>query len=677
MEKKTHNCRGGMIEMNKCFIRSFIIIFISAVLISNFYMASAIQKNEKIKPNKSNVGIENIGLDFKFIESIKNELSDVHYNVKWKNGLAKGREWGSEGEYLAAKIIIEKLYDIGFSSHMVEKELINGSEITQEQLPERYNYLKISAIDNKVEVNDFSMTAIFKNSTTESVQCYVVPSAVRCNRTYQFENLKLIPILRDGKIFSGNILNFFRMFRPHLWIVRDIDLAEFGEKYLEALGMNNPVAVVTILSALASSWYWCKGIIYYETYKEANFEKKYTYHMWIPMKDFNFNYPIISISSPYCPIFSVSGFTAEKLMQNYIDVVINYHLDQSYNTSLKSYNVIATINGSDNDKTIILGAHYDSYWGEFSGDNAGGVAILLGIAKYIKDNNIQPKYKLKFVAFTGEEYICRGSVFHDIRHQYENITHVLNLDQLGYYASPFSWNTTLEFFCNNADMIKIFWPIYYFSGYQGYCNEPFGPYVTDAGGASDDEPFRTRENIVTIALCKDTDWSYWHRYGTDGKGNPCGDIKTCIPYYYLAASSALAWNISKYIILNPDCKFEEANFVPKDRDNNQFFDTIEANISIETMIPHDKIMVRTYFINSSSEEVVSQTDDYYIITSKEKLNCIISQSLFANSPGEYYLKIELYNSTGLLNTLANVNVNAENFNDLIVSPTYYLFPFDG
>jgi len=98
-----------------------------------------------------------------------------------------------------------------------------------------------------------------------------------------------------------------------------------------------------------------------------------------------------------------------------------------------SYNVIGTIPGIYPDQ-IIIGGHYDSYWGQCTMDNSFGPAIAWGIAKYFKDNQITPKYTLKLIAWAGEENMCRGSFFYVNQHIYhgnDNVIAYINVDPVG------------------------------------------------------------------------------------------------------------------------------------------------------------------------------------------------------------------------------------------------------
>ena len=73
-----------------------------------------------------------------------------------------------------------------------------------------------------------------------------------------------------------------------------------------------------------------------------------------------------------------------------------------------SQNVILTIPG-ESDKTIIVGAHYDTWAVPGANDNASGVALLLESAYRIRD--LDPYYTLIYVFFGAEEVGVMGSSY--------------------------------------------------------------------------------------------------------------------------------------------------------------------------------------------------------------------------------------------------------------------------
>lgn len=68
-----------------------------------------------------------------------------------------------------------------------------------------------------------------------------------------------------------------------------------------------------------------------------------------------------------------------------------------------SYNIVGTIPGKDPDAMVLMSAHYDSYFSGFQDDNAA-IALMMGIAKAIKESGYQPEKTLVFCALAAEEW---------------------------------------------------------------------------------------------------------------------------------------------------------------------------------------------------------------------------------------------------------------------------------
>lgn len=125
----------------------------------------------------------------------------------------------------------------------------------------------------------------------------------------------------------------------------------------------------------------------------------------------------------------------------------NPHSPQPVDTSMiHAKNVIGLIdNGAKN--TVVIGAHYDHLgWGESGGsmhtgepeihngadDNASGVAMMIDLGKWIKQNDLNGNNYL-FIAFSGEELGLWGSTYF-MQHPTiadANINYMINLDMVG------------------------------------------------------------------------------------------------------------------------------------------------------------------------------------------------------------------------------------------------------
>src|SRR5262249_57119659 len=76
--------------------------------------------------------------------------------------------------------------------------------------------------------------------------------------------------------------------------------------------------------------------------------------------------------------------------------------------------------------TIVVGAHYDT-WFAGATDNGAGVAAVLALAERFRARP-QPRYCLRFVAYDGEELALYGGYDFLRRHGGDPILVVLNLE---------------------------------------------------------------------------------------------------------------------------------------------------------------------------------------------------------------------------------------------------------
>ncbi len=138
--------------------------------------------------------------------------------------------------------------------------------------------------------------------------------------------------------------------------------------------------------------------------------------------------------------------------------VLKYKLYVDYCThwekvDVTSYNVIGQINGTDTGNVSIIGAHYDCMWNGGAIDEAAETVLVLGIAKLIKDRELESKLKhtVKFIAFGGEEIMMRGARDYvkdniiDETGPQENVIYVINPGNFGHYnRSGYDYDNNLK-----------------------------------------------------------------------------------------------------------------------------------------------------------------------------------------------------------------------------------------
>ena len=96
-------------------------------------------------------------------------------------------------------------------------------------------------------------------------------------------------------------------------------------------------------------------------------------------------------------------------------------------------NVVATLNGSSDNKIFIMSAHYDTTPGSLGADDDGsGVAAVMACAKIMSQHSFD--HTIKFITFSGEEVGTYGSFNYakDAYERGENIVAVIDADMVGY-----------------------------------------------------------------------------------------------------------------------------------------------------------------------------------------------------------------------------------------------------
>jgi Zn-dependent M28 family amino/carboxypeptidase len=141
----------------------------------------------------------------------------------------------------------------------------------------------------------------------------------------------------------------------------------------------------------------------------------------------------------------------------------------TYNYNQLQYNVIASLEGSENpDSICIIGAHYDNILSPYEGDpfalaygandNASGVAAVIEIARVMKKNNYEPRNTILFMAFDAEEIGLKGSYAWSNNAKTNNakIKMMLNNDMIAYQppaAISATWAVDIMNYPNSQELM--------------------------------------------------------------------------------------------------------------------------------------------------------------------------------------------------------------------------------
>jgi len=502
-------------------------------------------------------------LDLQFIYNITENLSRIiftEYNES-AGEIAKGRDFGTKGEHKAAEILLENMTNLGLYAW---KEPIKNTPVTLSEATTK--------IASKVEILEKGLTVkkISDWNITPVTECYFSSRSNLTGASISPKTAKLISLIcpvngaldekynlydRERLTYNFSYTNlrvirkpytysflteFIRHYKndePFVYIEKDTDYCEWPEPppskpnfagpIFKNIFQNMPYNEQILWTLFQPN---CKGVILIDSNNE-------TYNCGP------------GIYKPL-PTIRVNGSLGKKIFANPDDYRIDFYMNQQWNESVESYNVIGQINGTNPNETVIVSCLYDCQWNQGTGDSAIGMAIVLGVAKYMKDQNITPKCNVRFIGFCGEEHGLRGAYYYEALHRKkENVSMVIDLNQLG-----FNWTKTrltLKIITNNESLKSTISNIANRSNYVNRTENVtgFGTLFSPNGGPiSNARVFAdAKEQYNTTLFVKTGQWYFHHR---DGMNHQEGDVITYFDWLDTSITGEMVWNVTKHFTVN-------------------------------------------------------------------------------------------------------------------------------
>jgi hypothetical protein len=512
---------------------TFLVFLIIFILILNIPSTGA-NIDELENDFKNNIcedlNIKSIGnsLDVQFIYNITAKLSNIIFDeYDEENGeIAKGRAYGTKGEHKAAEILYENMTKLGLYT---KKEQIENTD----QYPD---------LTHELEIKDY-----FVKINNRKIDSYIAPVWIEnsennynVNHIYNYSNLKIIePPIIPGLYIKWQ--RFLGKLEPFVVIIKDkafypyspLKKLPFTDNFIFDYYVIRQLqgGVPVLYSYLWDNYLdYCKGVILYDFNKEV--------HDMNLLKKFN-----------HVPFIYINGSDGEQILNNIEDSRIDFRLKQQMNTSVISYNVIGQLNGSDESCTVIVDCLYDSWWCQGTADSAIGMAMVLAIAKYYTENNLTPKYTMKFIGFSGEEHgFNAGSKYYESSHKDENIKYVIDLNQLGFkQEDP---KLSLNIIGNRIGflnrIIKLTKEIDYNSRVN--CSDGVKYLYLKNGGPGNALIFaKNRDDCKTVCFLKDGRWKMHHR---DGLNHTEGDVLKYFDWTDVNVTGEIVLSVTKYLTLD-------------------------------------------------------------------------------------------------------------------------------
>jgi len=508
-------------------------LFIIVLFIGTSFLPTISGSDNKLR-NLIHIGQQNNRnndsiLDIPYIYSLTENLSNIiftEYNES--NGeLARGRWFGTKGEHKAAQILFENMTKLGLYTTLEQiKNIKNTLRPNLAELTYDIEIIDFGLKVNNKSVEDFFISTISKGPKEN-------PNQLNYNFSYEglrvIKKPKIVIPLTFWKIFSKNKKDFVFIeqetsFNPDLWP----PLKKFFSIFINPIRRPLLFGRRIINDYQRAKWYYTipglKGIIKYDFNEDA-------YNM--------------GSTKSSIPVIYVNKTVGEEILNNIDNVTVDFHLNQTQNYSIISYNVIGQLNGTDSTKTVIVDCLYDSWWCQGTADAAIGMAMVLGIAKYFIDNNITPNYNIKFIGFCGEENGLRGVRYYEAAHKDENIIYVIDLNQIGFKQD--GRRLTLDIICNKILFLKEIWNIVKKTDYVTRVNNTadIEPLWIPPGAPSNDQMFSIfRPFCKTVCFLKDTGWMLHHR---DGLNHIEGDVLKYFDWNDVEVTGEIALNVTKYL----------------------------------------------------------------------------------------------------------------------------------
>lgn len=603
-------------------ITSIVIVII--LILSIYFTASffinwfPFNDDGKFYPNP----LENCTLDYSFIRNMTESLSNVIFEAyDEENGeIAKGRAFGTKGEWEAANKIKDNMSKLGLYNPGLDPPYLERIE----NIPYPYKMIfydnlgltdKLEVLSKRLTINDK------ENNNTFDVECFISPT---WNNTGPFDNRNVLTrnfsysgvkiITRNETDFDGfldyayNELSINKFFEIEYWsLCGSVSLENFTEQLLEEY---YDFTIERIDPDNKSTWPSFvdqteinddKEFVLLEVnkgfnpdYNDPDENNRSLHPIWIMFRkwfekqvdvtfDTCYHDSIVGKISydydPHChdskpnigrdmPVIYINGADGGKINNISNTCTVDFYVNQSFNTSVISYNVIGQINGTDQSKTVIISSLYDSMWCQGTADSAIGMSIVLGIAKYFKDYDVTPKYNVKFIAFGGEEYGMIGAKYYEAAHKNESIWLVVDINQVGFHQlDP---RLTLHIITNKLKEMDNISEIIGRSNYEN--RTPDGSTIDidlcPVGSRSNDLAFASalprRSNCRTVMFVKDFGWTLHHRDGRkDGTGEPhtAGDVMKYYNETEVALTAGMVLNVT-YGLLFKEIIWNWPGFIP-------------------------------------------------------------------------------------------------------------------
>lgn len=572
-----------------------------------------------------------------------------------------------------------------------------GQEIPPHDLSTVFLLNETADVQNQIDnATKASGIILMNNASTaqfNGASNYNIPIVrVNTQNNADLQNLTLVRQILDT---NSPVIAFSNLYNNKITFVHNLSSPECCPYYDFAVlynASNLPGAIEKcfaqyLLNRVRENHGWnvCKGIIIYDVSRPDCHG--------MPVQMIN----TIRFSADIIPMFALPGFSVNGTIglflrdhSGQVDNTISGHVNQIHHKEtpnkpgVDAYNIEADLHiaHSPNHAIVILSSRYDGMWNECPGDSGAGNGILMGVAKYMQmlnQSGIKPKYNVTFLMTTNEENGDHGAQFYNDSHPNDNIIRWIGTEQLGFnsgdlfnvYKNPTDRsiveNITKSLgYHNQTHYGGIHKLTSNFSTYHPNHNKR-----NEYGIGCEDVVFYDRENCETILIHKDDGFINHHQSGLNLTK---GDVLAPSNFNNWSDTNMfynITWETAKYYLYNPNCRFNAINYQAVDHTGGTIPDSLKATFTVKSVLPNDRVLVNASLYDASTGTLVPNTyQELNFTVNRTGVERNVTLTMPTNvKEGDYYLKLEVYNSTARINRLANLDYSA---NDSNTSSTFHL-----
>jgi len=578
------------------------------------------------------------GLNQTYIYKKTGKLSEIVEDplYEWRS-----REFGEPGEEAAADLIEKWMDDLDL--YNVHQDTIN-TEWTKDDAWDNDHYIGPLAQKRQVDQNDYYLNIYVKDRHGNIVS----------SRNFNYE--ECFPFLKgwyEGHTYESAKTD--RVFDRFMWSYRGNQIVYFKNEqwspkpyafWDDVLGKYEGRPQEWVIKPYILSRF-CRGFIVSDYFTDT----------WFMSPSYNDHWSFFGLKPGTKANFIKAGFSINGDGGDWLEDYLKNPLCYKVYAQIKSYcdlewvtskNVIGQINVPDSETVSIVCAHYDSWWSQATIDEGAETALVLGIAKYIKEKELKLKHTVKFIAFTGEENGMRG-VKHYIKENNldtddptDPVMYVINPGNFGHEDVEDQDGEPLvfKFASPEYELRELADKIADFLEYE----ERTSIHTTTYNGTQGEDSAAFSKKDCAEGTISFGRWPY-KGYHRGGNTTDVGDVMDILDEELFEVECEVVASVALHCTADSEHRFENVSFTPFDLDYDGNNDSVYVvfNITTDTNTPLLG-RVRGCLYDSNSDKVFGserQSSLYMLEKNETENGCFTFRLPYNYSCGDYTLRLNV------------------------------------